>query len=315
MRKIFLSIFALVIMISCKDEEVIINGETSTEIVAFKTENKGILTFKNFDYLERRINEIIERDHDLYKESRNEFLETGRISLLLAKNMGSEEAEKLGIHLKRIPSVSSEDQVLLYLLNANGEVVIDDIIFRIDGDFVYSIVPGGDDYVNEFLEAYNAGKLEVGERKLLNYNKYLKVYKHGNKKEKEVVKRTGYDIFPNDSSVRVKGRQYEEYWFFYSSVGALTKTEQYWSNWVNVETTNRLRFSVYFESFSIFDAYTPIEGKFLNDDIIKRDYAIDKVFGFSVGSPAPLTFKAQDGFTEHQAGWYGNNSQILRMDY
>ena len=310
-------------MIGCQEEEVITNIEKAdtSQVNLARLENKNILNFENFEELEKAIHEILESDIDILDRSITDLKEKGRISLLLAYNLEEEELEKYGLKRDDIAKVDTGDRVLLHLLNSEGEISINRNIYRIDEDFVYILKENNKEnnkeIIKEFLSEFKEGRIKVVNKKLLKYSNSLQVYKHGNnKKEKYApVKRTEYGNFPNDGSVRVKARQFEGHWFFYSSVGALTKTEQYWNSWVNVETTNRLKFSVYFEAFSIFDPHTPLFGKKLKDDIIKRTYAIDKVFGFSIGSPAPLTFEAQDGLTQHQAGWYGNNSHTVNLYY
>lgn len=306
-------------MIGCQEEEVITDIEkgNTSEVNLTKSENKNVLSFANFDELEKTIYEILESDVDLLERSITDFKEKGRVSLLMASNFGEEELREYGLKRENIAKVDTGDRVLLHLLSYEGEIIIERTIYKIDEDFVYILKDNNKEIIRKFLTEFKEGRIEVTNRKLLKYNESLQVYKHGNNKKEEYVsvKRTEYGNFPNDGSVRVKARQFDDHWFFYSSVGALTKTEQYWNSWVNVETTNRLKFSVYFEAFSIFDAHTPVFGKTLKDDIIKRTYAIDKVFGFNVGSPALLNFKVQNGLTQHQAGWYGNNSHTVNLYY
>lgn len=324
MKKIFLTALLLTCLIGCKEEEVISNTENEdvVEVSASKLDNKNVLNFRNFDELEKTIHQFIEKDKDLMEESIMNLKETGRVSLLLAYNFEEDEARKYGLKKENIAKVNSDDQVLLYLLNSEGEIVVNETTYKIDENFVYVLKRNNREIFQKFLAEFKEGKIKTKDRKLLEYSEDLQVYKHGNSRESihNVQQRTEYGSFFNDTSVRVKARQFDDYWFFYSSIGAITKTEQFrrvwfWSSWVNVITSNRLRFSVAYERFHFWSTNVPLGGNTMRDDINRRTYAINKVYEFCVGPPALYVYRARLGFTQHEAGWYGNNSQRLTLGY
>ena len=67
--------------------------------------------------------------------------------------------------------MDSPDSMLLYLLNANGEIQIEDKIFRIDGDFVYTYIPGYGKKIDEFIEAYMRGDIKIEDGKTVSFRR------------------------------------------------------------------------------------------------------------------------------------------------
>ncbi|WP_431167424.1 hypothetical protein [Tenacibaculum halocynthiae] len=312
MKKIIALIMLSVMIISCQEEEIK-EEKKENETKVISKEDGRILSFSSFKELEYFIKESIESNNDLIELSKSDFDRNGRVSLLLAYNVEAKEAKNYQLNKEEIAEVSSSDSMLLYLLNKNGEVSIEGSIYRIDGEFVYTYKSGNESGIESFLADYKLGKVKVSDQKTITYNKFLKVYKHGNNK-KEYFSRgiVNHEPFLNDRSVRMRLEQFDQHWYFYSSIGAKTKTEQYrqvwfWNAWVTVRTNNRLKFGVAYQA-RIVGTNFRMNRNPLFDNISNHTNEVMKIYEFCVGDPALFHYIPVEGYTEHWAEWYGNTA-------
>ncbi len=262
MKKMFFLIMIAIMVIGCKDEEIIVQTDEldATNSTLSKTREVGMLKFNSAKELQSFVAERVSSKLDLLEEART-FSERGVYNpLLFVYNLEAEEAKEYGIKEKAVPTVASDDDMLLLLLNENGEIQIEDKIFRIDGDFVYSYQEGSGDDIDAFTEKYNAGGIQMKRGESIEFSKALTVYKHDNvvKEEREnFVERnqTAFNFF--DGNHRMKSRQFHGYWVFYSSIGAKTLVERrkrfLWVTWwKNIRVNNRLQFELTYRVTSTF---------------------------------------------------------------
>ncbi len=323
MKKFLMLIIIAAIAVSCKDEEIITKSPEETIETAQRKEGKPMLHFDRVEELQSFIKERVSSDIDYLDEARS-FSEKGLYNpLLLVYNLDSEEADKKGIEEKSIPTVASDDDMLLLLLNENGEIGIEDKIFRIDGDFVYTYTASaGSGDINNFTEQYNAGKIRMKRGGTLEFSKNLTVYMHDNVKsasEENLVARsqTNYQYFSND--YRMRARQFDGFWVFYSSIGSNTKVEErkkflWWSWWKTVRTDNRLEYEMSYEvratpGFPPVNFVATASGfRYCNCNTAQRTYA------WSVGFPwAPERYIPLEGESRHWAHWYTTNPNTVSV--
>ncbi|RLK00278.1 hypothetical protein [Tenacibaculum discolor] len=315
MKKIITVIMLSIMIISCKEEEVKEKTQIK-EIELSRESGSNMLRFATAEELKAFISQHHESETDLLDEARRMSEEGKYNPLLLVYNLEVDEAEKLGINEKEVPLVSSNDDMLLLLLNEDGEIGIQDKIFRIDGEFVYTYTEGSSSQINEFLSAYKEGKIEIEKGKTIEYTKDLSVYMHNNKLERDDVSAKGatsYVYF--NSNYRMKARQYNGYWVFYSSIGAKTKVQKrkkflWWSNWKTVKTDNRLEYELSYKVYSTFGFPTVT----LDASGHKYCYcnSANKVYDWSVGFPiAPNIYVPQEGQTKHWAHWYSTTPNTV----
>ncbi len=317
MKKMIALIMLSIMIISCKEEEMS-NPEAENNVSVLKSRESNMLRFRSVDELKEFISVRHESEADLLDEARRMSEEGKYNPLLLIYNLERKEAERLGIKERNIPTVSSNDDMLLLLLNENGEIGIEDKIFRIDGDFVYSYSEGGSSNIPEFLTAYNTGEIRVEKGDTYKFNKELTVYRHNNDPERESEEKavrgaTSYKYFSNN--YRMKARQYNGYWLFYSSIGAKTKVEErkkflWWSWWKTAKTDNRLEYQVTYKITSTF-GFPPITLSKSGHRYCYCDSA-NKVYDWSVGFPAaPNVYKPLEGYSKHWAHWYSTNPNTV----
>ncbi|SEC90214.1 hypothetical protein SAMN04489761_3915 [Tenacibaculum sp. MAR_2009_124] len=317
MKKMIALIMLSIMIISCKEEEMS-NPENQNDLSVFKSNENNMLRFGSIDELKEFISIRQEGEVDLLDEARKMSEEGKYNPLLLVYNLEGKEAEQLGIKERDTPIVSSNDDMLLLLLNEDGEIGIEDNTYRIDGDFVYSYSVGGASSIPKFLSAYNAGEVRIGNGDTYKFSKELTIYKHNNQPEREVEGKglrgaTSYKYFSNN--YRMKARQYNGYWLFYSSIGAKTKVEErkkflWWSWWKTVKTDNRLEYQITYEITSTF-GFPPVT---LSASSHKYCYcnSANKVYDWSVGFPAaPNIYKPLEGYTKHWAHWYSTNPNTV----
>ncbi|CAM1357844.1 conserved hypothetical protein [Tenacibaculum sediminilitoris] len=320
MKKIITIIMLSIMVISCKEEEMEKESLTKDEVKLSKENESNMLYFATTDELKMFISEYNESETDLLDEAKR-MSEEGRYnSLLLVYNLEADEAKGMGINEEEVPVVSSDDDMLLLLLNQKGEIGIEDKIFRIDGEFVYSYSQGNSDQINDFLSVYNNGGVQINKGETYKFSNELSVYMHPNKVEKQEKKTsakgaTSYVYF--NSNYRMKARQYNGYWLFYSSIGAKTKVEKrkrflWWSWWNTVKTDNRLEYQLSYRVDSTFG----FPSVTLNTSGHKYCYcnSANKVYDWSVGFPAaPNIYVPLEGQTKHWAHWYSANPNTVSI--
>ena len=313
-----------IIVVSCKEEVVIDQKESQAleKASLMSLERENMLVFKSADALKGYISELLETDTDLLDEARESAYERGRVPLLLVYNLEAKEADGLGIKENEVAEVDSDDDMLLFLLNENGEIGIEDKIFRIDGEFVYSYSIGNSNDINNFTEEYQAGKVKIRPGDRIVYSKSLTVYMHTNtaKEVEEGLMARGQHAYKYfDSNHRMKARQFNGYWGFYSSIGAKTLVQKkkkflWWSHWNTVKTDNRLEYSVAFRS-SVTPGF-PGYPSSLNVAKTGHKYCncnqAQAIFSWSVGFPwAPEMYTPLEGQTKHWAHWYSSNPNTV----
>ncbi|WP_132793943.1 hypothetical protein [Tenacibaculum skagerrakense] len=321
MKKILMLLIIASLAISCKEEEIISEAPEETIEIIKRKEGKAILHFDNIDELQMFIKERVNADVDYLEEAR-QFSKEGRYNpLLLVYNLESNEAESLGIDEKSIPTVASDDDMLLLMLNEEGEIWIEDKIFRIDEEFVYTYTASdGSGDINNFIEQYNAGKLEIQPGKTIEFSKSLTVFMHENGKDQNnYVERsqTNYQYF--SSNYRMKARQFDGFWGFYSSIGSSTKVEKrkkflWWTSWNTVKTDNRLEYDMSYEVRAT-PGFPPVNfvatasgSRYCNCNNAQRTYA------WSVGFPwAPERYIPLEGESRHWAHWYTTNPNTVSV--
>ena len=325
MKKCFLLLMLGIITISCQNlEDENILGKENLEEVTVKRGETNMLSFETVKELKGFITQRLESDTDLLEEAK-EMSNSGRYNpLLLVYNLEAEEADKLGINAKEVAEVNSDDNMLLFLLNEKGEIAIKGKIFRIDGEFVYSYTEGYENEISAFLEAYSSGKVKVEKGNNIDYSKELNVYAHTNTKKeesKEVAARsaTSYGYF--DGNHRMRARQFNGFWGFYSSIGANTLVQKkkkflWWSWWKTVKTDNRLKYNVAYKS-NVTPGY-PGYPSSINVAKTGNKYCncnqAQAVFSWSVGFPwAPESYSPLEGETKHWAHWYSSNPNTVSI--
>lgn len=303
-----------VVLIGCQTEEETVLDENSKENIALK-ENVGMLDFETAEELNRFITEHHERETDLLEKAK----ETSNYTpLLLVYNLEADEAKEIGISEDEVAEVNTNDEMLLFLLNENGEIGIEGKIFRIDGDFVYTYKQGEGNQIADFLKSYSVGKVKIEKGKTIEFGEGLTVYMHENNEEdyKEDIKARGvtkYEYF-NDN-YRMKARQYNGSWVFYSSIGASTKVEEkkrflWWSWWKTAKTDNRLEYEATYRVYSNF-GYPTID-RTASGHVYCNCNVANKAYSWSVGFPvAPESYKALKGETRHWAHWYTTNPNTV----
>ncbi|WP_442266962.1 hypothetical protein [Tenacibaculum sp. ZS6-P6] len=315
MKKMFFLIMMAIMVIGCKDEEIIKESNETEKLAAISSKGRevGMLRFGSVRELEAFVAERVESKSDLLDEARA-FSDKGIYNpLLMVYNLEAEEAKELGIEEKNIPTVASDDDMLLLMLNQDGEIGIEDKIFRIDEDFVYTYVEGGGDEIDTFLEKYNGGGIKMENGQTIEFSKGLTVYKHDNAikdgRENLVARnQTGFDNFNNNH--RMKSRQFHGYWVFYSSIGAKTLVEQrrrflWWSWWKNIRANNSLQFELSYRVNSTF-GFPPVFLNASGSSGCTNCNQHQRIYNWSVGFPAaPNVYVPLDGMTRHQATWNG----------
>lgn len=327
MKKYFLVLMLGIITMACQSEQEqgIIENEAQRGIASKNIASK-MLQFETVKELKSFINDRLESDSDLLEEAK-EMSSSGRYNpLLLIYNLESSEAKSLGINIKEVAKVGSDDNMLLFLLNQNGEIAIEGKIFRIDGDFVYTYTKGFSNTINEFLEKYNSGAIKLEKGKRIDYSKELNVYAHTNTfidvnvKEKAMARGvTAHKYF--DSKHRMRARQFNGFWGFYSAIGANTLVQEkkkflWWSWWKTVKTDNRLEYNMAFRS-KVTPGY-PGYPSSINVAKSGHKYCncnqAQAVYSWAVGFPwAPEIYTPLEGESKHWAHWYSSNPNTVSI--
>ncbi len=316
MKKLLMIAIAISIFASCKQEEIISDTTDNqiAEVAYSRNEDKGILSFGSAEELQVFIKE--HQTTDLLDVAR-EFAEERRyIPLLLVYNSTTEEAKELGLTEEELPKVASEDDMLLFLLNENGEIGIEDKIYRIDGDFVYTYTRGSSKDITIFQNKYKEKGIKISRGKTIEFSENLTVYMHNNVQSKEEAslisgRNKGFEHFDNDHRMRAK--QFNGYWKFYSSIGAKTTVQEkkrflWWNWWKNIKGYNRLQTDVNYRVEYVGDKYYYY---YQDKAEFHENYAnnLEVFFEYSVGFPsAPFKYTPISGKTIHWAHWYGGGA-------
>lgn len=296
------------LFVACTQDDITIENDVTNANTEQKI-NESMLVFESQDQLKKFIAYRLESKTDLLEEARTDFEEKERLSLLVVYNsLEKEEAEQLKLNREEIAKVDSPDSMLLYLLNANGEIQIEDKIFRIDGDFVYTYTLGYGKKIDEFIEAHMAGDVMIEDGKTISFGENLTVYKHMNRRQQEIAaKSTTEEIHEfNGRRARMIARQWNGHWAFYSSIGSVTKTQEWsqvlwWSQWKDVKTDNRLEFTASWYAKDFFEVSPRIKSK-SSHNYCNCYEAID-VYDWSAGLIA-AEFTPRSGVTKHWSHWY-----------
>lgn len=275
-----------------------------------------ILDFASFGDLENFIRELQDSDADLLDEAMSRSNETGYHSLLYIYDADLAMLDEKGIDMEQVPIVHSYDDMLHFLLNQNGEIKVANQIFRIDGEFVYQYEQGAGDQISNFLANYNSGEIRLEKGESEQISEQLLVYRHNNDEDitgdldKEATEDqrgvTHYDYFTG-GQFRMRSRQFNGYWWFYSNLGFSTKVQQrkrYWFfgwryYWSTVKKYNRLEYEITYTGNGVgYPSYTNSVGGF---EYCFCNIASETV-DWSVGVPAaPFYYTINSGQSRHWA--------------
>ncbi len=262
MKKLVTLLLVSAFLFACSTDEAIEDlQQNETDALNLTQERRAntetpseILEFGSFEELESFIRELQDSNKDLLDEARRMSEEANYNSLLFIYETDLARLDEMGIKMENVAIVNSFDAMLHLLLNQQGEIKVANEIFRINGEFVYQYTEGSGNQIDRFLEDYNAGSVQIGKGRSLRISDELLVYRHNNNENiEEELERgvTQYDYFTG-GDFRVKSRQFNGYWWFYSSIGSSTKLQQrkrYWffgwrTRWDTVKRYNRLQYQL-----------------------------------------------------------------------
>jgi len=342
MRKLiyitFISIGAL--FVSC-DNDSYLDEQEETDKSTISSSNSDMLRFNSSNDLKVYISRLIDDDIDLDEESKNRAERNEHISLLYLYSLNLAELDSININRKKIAIVNSYDDMLHFLLNKNGEIRLENFIYRINGDFVFKYNIGNANDIRNFMVAYNNGRVRIERGETIEYTRNLTVYMHDNNESiaddlsDTILYRNGsnankstftdksvtsYTYFPSGNT-KMRSRQFNGFWFFYSAIGASTKTKiriTYWywwfgwhqaSYWQTKKTDNRLTYDMTYTITNLIfgESYeeTAVGNKYCNC------YRAKRTFNFAVGVPAPLYYTPSTGQTHHWSHWYSENPNVV----
>ncbi|SEL16654.1 hypothetical protein SAMN04487910_1913 [Aquimarina amphilecti] len=310
MKNILRIIVLSTLLIACTQDDTVLQQEETSINTKEETKESSMLSFDSQDEFKEFIAQKMESKENLLDEARIAFEERGRLSLLLVYNsLEKEEAEQLGLKRENIAKVDSPDSMLLFLLNENGEIGIEDKIFRIDGDFVYTYTRGFGKVINEFIAANAKGDVKIQDGETISFGENLTVFKHENKIE-EITEKSAFTTKVirefNGRKARMIAKQWNGHWAFYSSIGSVTKTQEWskvlwWNDWKDVKTDNRLEFEASWYAQDFFEVSPRIKSK-SSHNYCNCYEAID-VYDWSAGF-IPAEFTPRSGVTKHWSHWY-----------
>lgn len=259
MKKLVFIFCTVLLFVSCDKEELSVqDSENALEEVNSKAASTDMLEFESMDSFKSFVASNMEVD--LLDKTR-EMAAEGFYSLLFLYESNLAELSELRIEPESIAQVHSYDDMLHFFLNKDGEVAIEDKIFRIDGDFVYTYNRGFGADIDRFLADYQSGRVSIERGETLEFTENLSVFMHENDEpiesnEASAPERgvTITDNFANCSGYgfRMKSRQFNGFWGFYSSIGSSTFVQQrkrYWFfgwryYWSTVKKYNRLQYGL-----------------------------------------------------------------------
>ena len=268
MRKIiylcFLSIALL--SVSCDREDSFIDNPDGTSKVQEKRPDDDMLHFNSMDEFKSYISEYLDSDTDLLEEAKREAQEGVRVPLLLLYNLNLTQLDSMKVDRKKVAIVNSYDDMLHFLLNRNGEISIEDFVYRINGDFVFKYTMGASGEITSFMRKFTNGEIRMKKGETLEYSSNLDVFMHENnesieedisntilynaeeneggnttgKDSKSTVEKNNKSIYTyytyfSSGNTRMIAKKYYGSWMFYTSLGASTKTQRkisyYWWHW------------------------------------------------------------------------------------
>ncbi|MFC4632362.1 hypothetical protein ACFO3O_00470 [Dokdonia ponticola] len=323
MKKIVTLVLISAFIFACSKDDMVeevqqdTDSLTQTEARNAEAESPAeILDFASFDELENFIRELQDSDTDLLDEAISRSAETGYQSLLYIYDADLATLDEKGIDMEKVPVVHSYDDMLHLLLNQNGEIKVANQIFRIDGEFVFQYEQGASDQISSFLDNYNTGEIRLEKGESQQISEELLVYRHNNDEDitgdldKEATENqkgvTAYDYF-SGGQYRMRSRQFNGFWLFYSNVGFSTKVQKrkrYWFfgwryYWGTVKKYNRLNYNVVYTAHGTWAITYTAEAQGAKDcfcNIARR--TID----WSVGVPvAPYYYSVDSGQSNHWA--------------
>lgn len=140
MKNILMLIMLVIVVTSCQEKEVVeFNEVSSKESSSLKqSQFKGDLESESYKF------KVFESNSEL-AERLYEYSEKGNYTpLLLVYNL--------------------EEEIDLFTLNENGEIGIEDKIYRIDGDFVYTYTSSGEGKVDSFHKHVLSDEIEIEDK-------------------------------------------------------------------------------------------------------------------------------------------------------
>ncbi|WP_203293537.1 hypothetical protein [Luteirhabdus pelagi] len=299
-------------IVSCTVDDKL-ESPTETDLVIQEKAAGNILEFGSFQELETFISDRLTSHRDLLDESRNMASSMGYYSLLYLYNSNLAEIDSVGLRYEDIPIVNSYDDMLHLLLNQDGEIKIEDKTYRIDGEFVFQYTPTSERFIDQFLREYTEGTIQLDVNESVEYENDLLVFRHENDEiiefvfddERQTRGITINDNFSNCStSHRMKSKQFDGFYLFYSSIGASTKIQKrkrFWFfgwhyYWSTVKRYNRLEYDVEYTGNSTL-GYPPVTFTKKGHRYCHCNSA-SKTFDFAVGIPAPYNFSPNSGAGE-----------------
>jgi len=274
-----------------------------------KLRKNYILRFKTDKDLKEFI--AANNDKDLLDEAQRMY-KAGYLSLLLMYNMNLAELDSIGIDSRNMPIVHSYDDMLHLLLNRNGEIELAGYTMRIDEDFIFKYKNRNSESISEFLADYTKGRVEIEKGQTVDYNEVLTVHMNNNNESiaKDINQRrvTIHDYFTG-GNYRMKSRQFNGHWLFYSSIGSSTKVQKkksYWFFgwkyfWKTVRRDNSLEYGL---KYKLSTTGFPVQVLSANGQKNCHCHIARDIYHWSVGFPvAPTTFwpVAGSGNSVHSA--------------
>ncbi len=322
MRKVVSILLLSVFFIACSNDDGL--QETSSVNAtgnSSKQRESKMLRFDSKEELDRFISEKVESEVDLIDESRRE-LETGeRLSLLLTYTLEAKEAERLELNKETIPVIETYDDMILYLLNENGEISISNYIYRIDGEFVYKYKEGYSSQINEFLEAYKANEIRVEPEKVIPFGKGLSVFKHKNEilEETKLYAKKGSSNYHaeyfNGANVRMVAKNWISNFWIFHSIGASTEVQKenrflWWSWYAPTRTDNRLKYNVSF-TVAPFAGLGSASTLTRTGNVYCNCNKASKTIHWTVHFGEESAYSKVKGTSTHWAHWYSSNPNTL----
>ncbi len=311
------------LLFACSKEDAVEELQQETDSLNLTQERNTdaessaeMLEFGSFDELEAFISQLQESDADLLDEAMSMSAESGHHSLLYIYDADLATLDELGIRMEDVAVVHSYDDMLHLLLNQNGEVKVANQIYRIDGEFVYQYAEGSSNQISTFLANYNAGEIRLEKGDSEQISEELLVYRHNNDEDitgdldREATENergvAAYDYF-SGGQYRMRSRQFNGYWWFYSNIGFSTKVQQrkrYWFfgwryYWSTVQRYNRLNYEVSYTGNGVgYPSY-------VNNAQGAKDCFCNiasRTIDWSVGFPAaPFYYTMNSGQSNHWA--------------
>ena len=335
MRKIiylcFLSIALL--SVSCDREDSFIEESDGASKIEEKKPEGDMLYFNSSDNLKEYISGLLETDTDLLEVAEMDAREKKHVSLLYLYGLNLAELDSMKIDRHKIAIVNSYDNLLHLLLDRKGEIGIGEYIYRINGDFVFRYTLGNATDIDRFMTDYRSGRIKIKKGETIDYNSNLSVYMHENNESIEadlsdtILYREGknttetknnekVNTYFSSGKTRMVARHHISNWWFYTSIGASTKTQikkWYWffgwhSYWRTKRAYNRFNYDV---------TYT-ISGSFMGGTYVghasghKYCYCrcAYKIFAWNVNLGKVYRRKSH-GKTHHWSHWFSENPSVV----